>query len=915
MPIDSPFVGRMPERQQLSALVNDARKGDSRVLVVRGEAGIGKTALLRHALVESDDVRVIRIVGAESEFELTYAAVQQVCSPLAESIRRLPHAQRGALRVALGYDRGDPPDRLLVGLALLTLLSEASAERATVCVVDDAQWVDAASLQALAIVARRIAADRVALVFAVRDSHDVRELHGFPELTLTALNRSDAGALLAAGLPGRMDEQVVENIVSEADGNPLALQQLLRAITSDGLAGGYGFGQSTMGANAIEDTYRRRLRNLPSDTRTLLLIAASDPAGRPDWLWSAALHLGIDRSAAVQAADEGLVAIGPGIRFSHPLIRAAAYREASDSERRNAHDALAQSIGDDHAEEHRAWHRAHAAVTADEDVAQHLESCAQRASARGGRAAAGAFLAKAAELTPDTERRARRVLDAAEAKLEAGATEQTAHLITQARSVSGDLLVHARASTIRAHLAFAARRGRGVPALLVAAAEKMEAVDPLVARDIYREALNAATLIGRFAETEQDSATAIARLARDASRPPSPPRTVDLLLDAAIIRVEEGAAAAAPALKHALSQYAEDLANGLVTHRNLEFVWRPALDIGDHDTFDVYTRHLEGTLRAAGALSQLPIALFTRAEANLLAGRLSDAARLIDEAFVIGSFTNQPLPTGIRVQLGGYLGDEKHCRTALAETVAVGIERGEAFDIAVAQHGAAILDNGLGHYERAFDAASAGLDDDIGMRTLLLTELVEAASRCGEHAAARDACGQLVEIARGIDTSTAHGMACRATGLTYDDGAEGAFIEAIEHLERAPFSFLLHRTHLVYGEWLRRVKRRADAREHLQIAYDAFMLAGAKGFADRARRELRATGASAKRPESSSAAATLTTQEGRIAQLARDGHTNVEIAALLFLSPRTVEWHLSRIFTKLGVRTRRDLRKIALKIE
>ncbi|MET0451200.1 MAG: AAA family ATPase [Mycobacterium sp.] len=908
------FVGRDLERQHFAELVDAARRGESRVLVVKGEAGIGKTALLRHGLVESADVRVIHIVGAESELELTYAAVQQVCAPLTDTIGRLPRAQRGALRVALGYDTGDVPDRLLVGLALLTLLSEASAERAAVCVIDDAQWVDVASLQALAIVARRIAADRVAMVFAVRDSYDVHELHGLPGMTLTGLNRVDAGALLAAGLPGRIDEQVLENILDEAQGNPLALQELTQAITSDGLAGGYGLGQVTSGRNAIEETYRRRLQELPSDTQMLLLVAACDPAGRSDWLWSASDLLGIDRSAASPAAGEGLVTVGPGIRFSHPLIRAVVYHEASDADRRTAHGALAQSIVDAHAGEYRAWHRAHATITANEDVAQNLESSAERASARGGWAAAGAFLAKAAELTPDNDGRARRLVDAAQAKLDAGATEQTAQLIALARSLSADPMIHARSSTIRARLAYATSRGREVPALLLTAAQQMESLDPLVAREIYLNALSAATLIGRFAATEQDSAAGIARVARLAPRPPSTPRAVDLLLEAAIIRVEQGAIAAAPIFKQALSRYMQDLSAGQVTHGALDFVWRPALDLADHDTYDAYTTHLVATLRAAGALSQLPIALYTRAGSNLWAGRLEEAARLIDEAAVIGAVTRQPLPKGIRAQLGGCLGDEQYCHASLAETISAGRERGEGFDITVAQHGTAILENGLGHYEEAFAAASAGLQyDDFGLRALLLTELAESASRSGASEAVQDACSELVELARISGTSTAHGMACRAKGLVDDTDAEGAFLEAIDHFERSPVRFFLHRTHLVYGEWLRRAKRRGDARKHLQIACDELTLAGAKGFAQRARNELRATGMVVANHESNTAAV-LTTQEHQIAKLARDGHTNTEIAAVLFLSPRTVEWHLGRIFTKLGVRTRRDLRRIALEI-
>ncbi|MBS1693774.1 MAG: AAA family ATPase [Actinobacteria bacterium] len=908
------FVGRERQRAQLTAMVEQAHQGHSSALVVRGDAGIGKTALL-HTVSDTAtaELRVIRIVGAESEMELAYAGLQQICAPLSGAVDELPDTQRNALRVALGHQSGGTPDRLLVGLALLTLLSEAGTRCTTAVVVDDAQWIDTATMQALAIVARRIVADRIAMIFAVRNGHLVPELTGLPDLALSGLKRADAQAIIAAGFPGRIDEQVLDNILTEAGGNPLVLLEILRAITPDGLAGGYGLAHTPPGADRIERAYRLRLSDLPADARTILLLAASDPAGRTDWLWAAADVLGIDRGAAALAETAGLLSLDAAhARFSHPLVRSAVYRNAAPAARRHAHAALAQVITEPHSAEHRAWHRAHATTEPDEDIAAELARCAERARARGGTTAAGAFLTLAADLTPDPTRRAGRLLDAAQAKLDAGESEAAASLVTTARDVTADRVIDARAAVMRARLAFATSRGRDAPALLLAAAQKMAPLDPATAREMYTEALNASIWVGRLATAGADTARAVAAAARHAPTAPTPPRPVDLLLDALIVRVEHGAVVAAPKLARAVAAFLEDGTGVPTDPRWIDVLWRVCLDVVDHDAYNTLNARLESSLRGAGALTMLPLALQTYAGSHVWAGNFSAAADMLRESEEIIAATGHPLPTSIGAFVAAHFGHEDSCRAIIAAAFTRNRERGDGFDIGGALLSSAVLDNGFGRYTEALAACTSALQhDDVGLRALLLTECAEAASRSGEMSIAVDAADHLTALAAATGTSTAKGMAARAQGLAHPERADTAFPAAIAHFEDGPTKIFAPRTRLVYGEWLRREKRRADARAHLRLAVDTVTVLGAESFAHRARRELRATGATV-HDRHTKAVAGLTAQENQIASLAQQGSSNNEIGAQLFLSPRTVEWHLSRIFAKLGIRTRRDLRDITL---
>ncbi|OBH63841.1 AAA family ATPase [Mycobacterium sp. E2479] len=903
------LIGREDEQQRLVELCDRARAGQSGVLVVHGEAGIGKTALLTEVLATAEDgLRIIRISGAESEMELAYAGVQQLCGPILAHIDRLPDPQKNALRVALGLREGTAPDRLLVNLAVLTLLGDAGAERPTVCLIDDAQWIDRASLQALAFAARRLLADPVVMIFANRSPGAHHELDGLPELNLSRLAHTHASTLLSEVMPGQLDHTVRENILAEADGNPLALLELRHAMAPAVLAGGYGLTAATSVAKRIEREYDQRLREMPPATRTLLLIAAAEPTGDPTWLWAAAAQLHIDADAVVPAERCGLITVESRLRFRHPLVRSAVYRNASPSERRQAHAALADVIIGPAANEHRAWHRAHSTSAPDETVAVELIQSAERVRRRGGTAAAAAFLAYAVELTPDPERRAERALDAALSKLDAGDPEAATRLLAAVAGTENEML-SARLDLLRAKIAFAAQRGRDAPPLLLAAAQRLQPLDAGLARETYLDALVAAMIVGRLAE-EQTSAAAIATAARHALPPSGRPTAADLFLEGIVVRLTEGHAVAAPLLRRAINQYLKEDEAGIADPRSHDITLRVLLDLFDQDTYNSLNRRQVELLRAAGELAVLPAALTTYAGGCVTAGDFAQAANLLAQSEAICTATGAPPHRSIQTYLAACRGQEELGRELAQTTIRDATARGEGSEITVVLFSLAILHNGLGQYDEALTACTAALEyDDVGMYGHLLNETVEAAARSGNTSIAESTAEQVIERAEATGTPTAFGYAARAKALTTTGPAtENEYRNAIEGLERSPLKVMTARTHLIFGEWLRRENRRAEARAELRIAHEMFRQMGSDGFAERTRRELQAAGEPLQKERGDRTATTLTTQESYIARLASDGYSNSEIASHLFISPRTVEWHLSRIFAKLGVSSRRDLR-------
>jgi DNA-binding CsgD family transcriptional regulator len=900
---------RRSEREMLDRLVDSVRRGENRVLVVRGDAGVGKTALLEYAVERASGCRVVRAAGVQSEMELPFAGLQQLFAPMLDHLERLPAPQRAALRTAFGLSAGEPPDRFLVGLAALSLLAEVAEDRPLVCIIDDAQWLDRASAQALAFVARRLLAEPIAVVFAVRKPSEEQELLDLPELTVDGLRDGDARALLDSAIRAPLDEGVRDRIVAETRGNPLALLELPRGLTAAELAGGFGLPDALALPGRIEDSFLRRLAPLPDATRLLLLVAAAEPVGDPVLLWRAADRLGIGVEAASAAEAAGLCEFGARVRFRHPLVRSAVYRAVSREDRRAVHGALAQATDPDLDPDRRAWHRAQATAGLDEDVAADLERSADRAQARGGLAAAAAFLEQAAGLTPSPARRSERALAAAQAKHQAGAPDAALALIATAQAGPLDELQRVRVDLLQAQIAFAVNRGSDAPPLLLTAAKRLEPLDVGLARETYLDALSAASFGGRLATG--GSLREVARAARGAPPSSQPPRAADLLLDGLALLFTEGYPAGAPVVKRALTAFrSEDMS----PEHGLRWLWlacRAAVDVWDDEAWDMLaTRHVR-LARDAGALTVLPMALISRIAVHLNAGELAAAAALNDEAEAVTDATGSHLAPYGALALAAWRGQEAEALDLIKANMKGVMARGEGQGLALIDWTTAVLYNGLGRYEDALAPAQRAGEHRVELPFAWgLAEAVEAATRSGLSVRAAGALERLSETTRASGSDWALGIEARSRALLSDgETAERLYREAIDRLGRTRVRVALARAHLLYGEWLRRERRRIDARKHLRTAHDLLSAMGMEAFAERAARELLATGETA-RKRTFETFDELTAQEAQIARLAGDGDTNREIGAQLFISPRTVEWHLRNVFTKLGISSRRELRKV-----
>ena len=899
--------GRRSESVALDRLLQNVRSGQSGVVVLRGEAGVGKTALLEYIRDQAAECRIARAVGVESEMELAFAGLHQLCAPMLDRVERLPGPQRDALQVAFGLAEGGAPDRFLVALAVLSLFSEVAEESPLVCLVDDAHWLDRASAQALAFAARRLLAEPVALVFAVRELTEESELRGLPELPVVGVGDDDARSLLQSAIPGRLDERVLDRIVAEARGNPLALLELPRGLPPAELAGGFGLPDAPPLASRIEQSFLFRLEGLPPDSRRLMLVAAAEPLGDPTLLRRAATILGIGVGAAAPAERAGLIELGARVRFRHPLVRSAIYRAAALPERQLVHRALAEATDAELDPDRRAWHRAHASAEPDEAVAAELELSAGRAQARGGAAAAAAFLERATDLTPDPARQGARALAAAQAKFDAAAPDAAYELLATAELATIGELERAQLQRLRARIAFARRRGSDAPALLLDAARRLAALDPALARETYLEALGAAMFAGRLSRGCGERE--VAEAARAAPPASSPPRAIDLLLDGLAVRFTDGYVAAVPPLKRALHALRQQDRPGEDDTRWLWLACRVSPEVWDDDAWhDLATRGVT-LAREAGALSFLAIPLVYRAGVAVHTGEFAAASALIAEADAITQVTGNAPMVYTALALAAWRGEEAQATQLIEAARSDAMLRGEGRAIAMAEHTTAVLYNGLGRYEVALAAAKrACAHDDEGLYGWSLPELVEGAARSAEPDVADAAVRRLEERAHAAGTDWALGIAARSRALLSEGAdAEGLFQEAIERLARTRIAVHLARAQLLYGEWLRREHRRVDARGHLRIAHEMFAGFGAEAFAERARRELLATGETV-RKRTVQTVDELTAQEARIAELARDGQTNPQIGAQLFISPRTVEWHLGRVFGKLDISSRRELR-------
>ena len=899
--------GRNAEQAALDRLLAAVRDGESQVLVVRGEAGVGKTALLDHLDGQASGCRVARAAGVESAMELPFAGLQQLCAPMLGSLDHLPEPQRDALATGFGLAAGRAPDRFLVGLALLGLLAETSGDQPLVCLIDDAQWLDRASAQALAFAARRLLAEPVAMIFAVREPSANRELAGLPELEVNGLRDADARSLLESAIPGRLDPRVRDRIVAETRGNPLALLELPRGLSPRELAGGFGRPDARPLAGRIEQSFVRRLESLPGPTQRLLLAAAAEPLGDVPLLHGAAERLGIGPDAALPAEAAGLVEIDLRVRFRHPLVRAAAYRAATAPDRREVHRALAEATDPGAYPDRRAWHRAHAAVGPDEAVAAELERSAARAAGRGGVAAEAAFLERATQLTPDPRRRGARALAAARAQLDAGARDETLELLAVAEASPLDELQEAQLVRLHARTAFARSRGSDAPPLLLDAARRLEPLDAGLARETYLDALGAAIFAGRLAEGA--GVDQVAEAARRAPPRPQPPQTMDLLLDGLTTRFTDGYAAAVPPLRRALEALRDQ--DGTATD-HLRWQWmacRIASELWEDEIWDeLAIRHVRAA-RETGALAVLPLALTYRSGTHVHAGEFAAAEALIEESDAITrSIGGAPLMY-TTVLLAAWRGREATAAALIEVGHRDATPRGEGRAVSWGDYATALLRNGLGDYDAALDAARAACaHDDIGLVAWPMVELIEAGARSDRPDVAGPILERLAERTRAAGTDWALGMEARSRALLSDgQDADDLYQEAIDRLGRSRVAVHLARAHLVYGEWLRRQQRRVDARHHLRTAHDMLTRFGAEAFAERAHRELQATGETV-RKRSVETRNVLTAQETQVARLAATGHTNPEIGAQLFISPRTAEYHLHKVYSKLGISSRRQLR-------
>ena len=907
------LLGRTGELEILDQLIANVRSGQSAVLVVRGEPGIGKTELLRYLVGQASGFKVVRGAGVESEMELAFAGLHQLCAPMLGRLDSLAEPQRRGLSVAFGLASGHNPDRFLVALGALSLMAETSEEQPLLCVVDDAQWLDQASAQVLGFVGRRLLAESIGLVFAARTTATSPDhLAGLPELRLGGLDEEPARALLATVTSGPLDESVRARIIEETHGNPLALLELCRGLGTAELAGGFALPDAGDLPRRIEAQYLERLGELPEPAQRLILLAAADPVGDAAVILRAAHVLGLDVADVNVAAAAGLLEFGVNVRFRHPLVRSAVYRGASTEDRRAVHAALAAVTDPGVDPDRRAWHRAHATPGPDEAVAAELINSAGRALGRGGVAASAAFWQRAVELTPDPGERASRALAAAEAKYAAGDFVAAQTLLVTAEVGPLGELGHAHVQRMQAQIAFALRRGSDAPPLLLRAAQRLQPLDADLARQTYLEALVAAIYAGRLVRGQD--ALEIARTAqvapfgdsgssghwRSEPRPDS-----ELLLRGLAVRLTDGYAAAAPMLTEALRRYRaqpQEL-DWLCVSYNLV-----AMDLWDDEAWFSLAVGQVRLARANGTLSWLPFALDYLAEIHIQAGQLSAAEALLTEGERIDPGIRAATLPYVSLLLAAWRGDAPTAAKLTEEMVQGASDRGEGSALTYAEYANAVLHNGLGHYGLAAEAAhQASAVDELVISPWALYELTEAAVRSDQRERAAAAADRLSEIAAASGRDWACGAAARSRALLAEGrAAEEEYREAIERLSRTRMATHLARTRLSYGEWLRRENRRIDARHQLRPAFDAFVSMGTQALAERARRELVATGEKV-RKRTGDTRAELTPQEEEIAQLARDGRTNPEIGAQLFIGARTVEWHLGKVFTKLDISSRREL--------
>ena len=904
------LLGRGEEREQVDLVLAAARQGLSGVLAVRGEPGIGKTALLDYAVGAAAELQIARIVAIESEMELAFAGLHQLLGAFLGDIDALPAPQRDALSSAFGLSYHGPPDRFLTGLATLTLLARASATRGLLCVVDDAQWLDRESAGVLVFVARRLQADAIAVLFGLRDPSDAPAgLADLPGIELAGLPAAEALQLLSAAIPG-IDVRVGQRIVDETRGNPLALIEVGRELTPAQLAGEAPLPEVLPLGRRLEARFLRQTRHLPVGTQTLLLAAAADPTGDAALLWRAGRRLGYGPEAAAPAQAEELIVVGTDIRFRHPLIRSAIYHSAAPIERRRIHQALATATDPGHDPDRHAWHLSEATAEPNEEVAADLERAADRATSRGGWAASAAFLTRAAVLSPDPRTQARRLLSAARAEITAGAPGKAQLLLDRARDHLHDRLQDGLAKLAQGAIYHALNQPAEAAAVLLAAAGDLAALDVRLARKALLDALTAAAVSGPLAlagASVLDVAAAARTLPLATGQAPG---IGDLLLDADAALVLDGHRAAAPLVRRAVTAIGRDPSESAEMLAWLEAGCRLAGVLGDDAAMHALAERLERQARSQGAVTALAAALIYSGTSAMFAGSLDEAEARYTERSAIQGAMEDDCSLG-NLMVTAWHGHDRETRAEASAVAETARTRGQGWKLAWVEYALCVLDLSLGHYPEAVASAPTGFQENLLVSAFGLADFIEAAVRSGDTAAAGEALARIADRAPAAGSPMALGLLARSRALLAGGGeAEALYGEAIDFLARCQGTAHLARTQLLYGEWLRRRKRRVEARRQLQAAFTQFEAMGAVGFAERARLELAATGQAARKrtPETRN---DLTPQEAQIAMLASRGATNPEIASKLFLSPSTVDYHLRKVFRKLDVTSRRHLARVS----
>jgi DNA-binding CsgD family transcriptional regulator/tetratricopeptide (TPR) repeat protein len=905
------LVGRAEECALLDKLVTDVRDGFSGSLVFIGEPGVGKTRLLQHAVDTAADVSTSWIFGAQSELRLGFAALHRLLLPYLDRLQRLSRPHRDALEVTFGLSEGPPPNRFLVSLGALSLLSDVAMSRPLICLIDDAQWLDPESLAVLGFVARRLYADPIGLVFSARThAGDLTALAGLPTRSVGPLDPVSAHTLLDEAVPGRLDRRVSTRMIDETGGNPLAMIELAAELSAEQLAGHFPLPRRLPVGRRVDEHFLAQVAVLTPQARTVVLIAAASSDDDPSTVSRTVALLGLSAEAANDAVQQGILSLEPRIAFRHPLIRSAVYDGASPSERRRVHQALATVAGIAGDDDQAAWHRAAAATTPEESIAADLEVLAKRAQRKGGYTMQAAFLTRAAELSPENERRSLRYLAASEAYLAAGDGPLAEALLDLATPGLDDAGMHVSVQRMRASIAVFFSRHKDVPAILLDATRTVDAADPFLVRRILFDAMQAAVVARQYTEgaTLDEVAATVLGVSRDPRRPPS---ANDLLLDGFATRVAGSYAEAVPLLRAAVAKLFTDDAAAPVDIPSTILGWFAADDVWDEKGRRAMFERAQALERRVGALGAMRITLAGLSVSQAWAGQMEEAENSYGEAAEISALIGVPPPatTGVLLEVRAWQGRENESRAVASSTAQWGRDKGASILEIFALMGLTVLELGLGRYPEALRWGLQIFDDDPpGFGNRILPEVVEAGVRSGNREAAQGALARLTERATACGSPWALGLMARSTALMASDAdAETHYQDAIRHLSETAVRTELARAHLLYGEWLRRRKRRRDAHLQLRAAYGMFTAMGAVAFAERARLEQRASGQSKRDTPHAHNPFGLTPQETQVARQAAAGVTNAEIASRLYITTSTVEYHLSKIFRKLGVTSRRQL--------